>query len=80
VKSRLDLAVSDLGETKLKNIAEPIRVYSLQCGNSIAAKATSLAGGGARIIASREAIGRRTYDAQEHNIGASGGAWGTVNR
>jgi hypothetical protein len=44
VKSRLDLAVSDLGETKLKNIAEPIRVYSLQCGNSIAAKATSLAG------------------------------------
>ena len=44
VKSRLDLAVSDLGETKLKNIAEPIRVYSLQCGNAIAAKATSLAG------------------------------------
>src|SRR6201982_3651145 len=30
VKSRLDLAISDLGETKLKNIAEPIRVYSLQ--------------------------------------------------
>ena len=28
VKSRLDLAISDLGETKLKNIAEPIRVYS----------------------------------------------------
>src|SRR5580658_2970698 len=44
VKSRLDLAISDLGETKLKNIAEPIRVYSLQCGNAIAAKATSLAG------------------------------------
>src|SRR6202521_4489582 len=44
VKSRLDLAVSDLGETKLKNIAEPIRVYSLQCGDAIAAKATSLAG------------------------------------
>ena len=44
VKSRLDLAISDLGETRLKNIAEPIRVYSLQCGNAIAAKATSLAG------------------------------------
>src|SRR6516162_10064568 len=29
VKSRLDLAVSDLGSTQLKNIAEPIRVYSL---------------------------------------------------
>ena len=32
VRARLDLAVSDLGETKLKNIAEPIRVYSLQVG------------------------------------------------
>jgi TolB-like protein/class 3 adenylate cyclase len=29
VKSRLDLSVSDLGQTELKNIAEPIRVYSL---------------------------------------------------
>src|SRR5947209_9431543 len=35
VKSRLDLAISDLGETKLKNIAEPIRVYSLQFGSGI---------------------------------------------
>src|SRR3954447_15200583 len=32
VKSRLDLSVSDLGDTRLKNIAEPIRVYSLQVG------------------------------------------------
>ena len=32
VKGRLDLAVSDLGPTQLKNIAEPIRVYSLQVG------------------------------------------------
>jgi adenylate cyclase len=32
VKSRLDLAVSDLGATQLKNIAEPIRVYSLEVG------------------------------------------------
>ena len=30
VKGRLDLAVRDLGPTQLKNIAEPIRVYSLQ--------------------------------------------------
>ena len=29
VKGRLDLAVTDLGPTQLKNIAEPIRVYSL---------------------------------------------------
>jgi adenylate cyclase len=32
VKSRLDLAVSDLGATQLKNISEPVRVYSLQVG------------------------------------------------
>jgi adenylate cyclase len=32
VKSRLDLSVSDLGETRLKNISDPMRVYSLQVG------------------------------------------------
>jgi adenylate cyclase len=32
VKGRLDLAVTDLGATQLKNIAEPVRVYSLQVG------------------------------------------------
>ena len=32
VKARLDLAVNDLGATNLKNIVEPIRVYSLQIG------------------------------------------------
>ena len=32
VKGRLDRAVVDLGPTQLKNIAEPIRVYSLQVG------------------------------------------------
>jgi TolB-like protein/class 3 adenylate cyclase len=30
VKGRLDLAVTDLGPTQLKNIVEPIRVYSLE--------------------------------------------------
>ena len=35
VKGRLDLAVSDLGPTQLKNIAEPIRVYSLDVGNPL---------------------------------------------
>jgi TolB-like protein/cytochrome c-type biogenesis protein CcmH/NrfG len=34
VRSRLDLSVSDLGATQLKNIAEPIRVYSLEVGRS----------------------------------------------
>jgi adenylate cyclase len=32
VKGRLDLAISDLGPKELKNIAEPIRVYSLEVG------------------------------------------------
>jgi len=32
VKGRLDLAVADLGATQLKNIAEPIHVYSLEVG------------------------------------------------
>ncbi len=32
VKSRLDLKVTDLGATRLKNINEPIHVYSLEVG------------------------------------------------
>ena len=38
VKGRLDLAVVDLGPTQLKNIAEPIRVYSLGVGVPAQAK------------------------------------------
>ncbi len=38
VKGRLDLAVSDLGPIELKNIAEPIRVYSLEVGHPAEAK------------------------------------------
>ena len=40
VKGRLDLAVTDLGPTQLKNIAEPIRVYSLEVGGPAVAKPT----------------------------------------
>jgi len=38
VKGRLDLAVTDLGPTQLKNIVDPIRVYSLQVGVPAQAK------------------------------------------
>ena len=38
VKGRLDLAVTDLGPTQLKNIAEPVRAYSLQVGVPAKAK------------------------------------------
>src|SRR5271168_2982046 len=44
VKGRLDLAVTDLGQTRLKNIAEPIRVYSLQVGVPAQAKPATPAG------------------------------------
>ena len=38
VKGRLDLKVSDLGPVPLKNIAEPLRVYSLEVGQPALAK------------------------------------------
>src|SRR5271165_4261835 len=38
VKARLDLQVSDLGATQLKNIIEPVRVYALQVGLPAQAK------------------------------------------
>jgi adenylate cyclase len=38
VRARLDLEVNDLGQTQLKNIAEPVRVYSLQVGLPARAK------------------------------------------
>ena len=38
VKGRLDLEVTDLGANELKNIAEPIRVYSLDVGMPAVAK------------------------------------------
>jgi adenylate cyclase len=38
VKQRLDIKVSDLGLTQLKNIAEPVHVYSLEVGQPAQAK------------------------------------------
>ena len=43
VKGRLDLAITDLGPTELKNIAEPVRVYSLQVGRPAQPKVTAQA-------------------------------------
>src|SRR3984957_20104465 len=39
VKGRLDLPVTDLGATRLKNIAEPVRGFLLQVGVPVVAKA-----------------------------------------
>jgi adenylate cyclase len=44
VKGRLDLAVTDLGQTQLKNIAEPVRVYSLDVGKPAQPKPSTPAG------------------------------------
>src|SRR5271157_71405 len=43
VGARLDLAVSDLGQTQLKNIVETVRVYSLQVGLPAQAQAPTQA-------------------------------------
>ena len=43
VKGRLDLAATDLGPTQLKNISEPIRVYSVQVGAPLQARPASAA-------------------------------------
>ena len=42
VRGRLDLAITDLGPTSLKNIAEPVRVYALGSPRSAKGKSTSL--------------------------------------
>jgi TolB-like protein len=41
VKARLEITVSDLGDTRLKNIVEPIRVYSLEVGQPAQTKPAS---------------------------------------
>jgi adenylate cyclase len=46
VKGRLDLKVTDLGATPLKNIAEPIHVYSLEVGQPTEARPASAASPG----------------------------------
>jgi TolB-like protein/class 3 adenylate cyclase len=43
LKGRLDLAVADLGPKQLKNITEPIRVYSLDVSQPAHAKAAPIA-------------------------------------
>jgi adenylate cyclase len=43
VKGRLDLGVTDLGPTQLKNIAEPVRAYSLEVGKPAKAEPATVA-------------------------------------
>jgi adenylate cyclase len=41
VKGRLSVAVSDLGVTQLKNIADPVRVYSVEVGGATQVKSAT---------------------------------------
>ena len=60
-KQRLDLKVSDLGSQNLKNIAEPVHVYSLEVGYPTEAKplqSTTLADA-TKLLASKRRVGVR---------------------
>ena len=57
VKARLDIAVSDLGATQLKNIAEPVRAFALEVGLPAEAKpAVSVAPAAAERPAARPSL------------------------
>ncbi len=56
VRSRLDFVMNDLGETTLKNIAEPIRIYSLQVGLAAQAPSSPTAGPAAGEPPARPAL------------------------
>ena len=56
VKGRLDLKVIDLGATRLKNIAEPVRAYSLDVGVLAPPKPSPPTSGAERIVPPRLSI------------------------
>jgi class 3 adenylate cyclase len=64
VKGRLDLAVTDLGKTPLKNIAEPVHAYSVEVGKPAQAKPIKRAASGRR---------RPSLAARRRTLGAAGG-------
>jgi branched-chain amino acid transport system substrate-binding protein len=81
VKARLDLAANDLGPTRLKNIAEPVRIYSLKVGRSVPALdwLESRSSGLARLI--KPAATKAAFDIRAAVAGIIalalivGGAW-----
>ena len=70
VKGRLDLAVTDLGQTQLKNIAEPVRVYALEVGKPAQAKPAKATAPSRRSLAALLAAG-----VVAALIVIAGGAW-----
>ena len=59
VKGRIDLKVADLGPVPLKNIAEPMRAYSLEVGQSTEAKPlrSATSAGAVKALASKWRFG-----------------------
>ena len=77
VKQRLDLAVSDLGPTELKNIADPVRVYSLQVG--IPAQAKPAKPADHAVPKKRSSLGSLATAVAALLVVIAGGAWWFVN-
>ena len=79
VKGRLDLQVSDLGPTQLKNIAEPIRVYSLEVGKPVQAKPapSTMRSDPAKALAAKRRLGSAPLAAAIAALVllAAGGGW-----
>ncbi len=62
VSGRLDMEVTDLGPTKLKNIEKPIRAYSLEVGNPATAKPAKAVAPSRRSMAALRRRGGRRAD------------------
>jgi TolB-like protein/class 3 adenylate cyclase len=73
VKSRIDLKVNDLGPVPLKNIAEPVRVYSLEVGKPAQAKSAEPAD------PKRGLLGSLVAGLAVLLIVIAGGAWWFIN-
>src|SRR6516225_8952001 len=84
VKGRLDLKVSDLGNTQLKNIAEPIHVYSLEVGQPVPAKPapSTTPADQAKAVASKRRMGSAPLAAAIATLllRAFAGGWYILNR
>jgi adenylate cyclase len=77
VRARLDLAVTDLGPTQLKNIAEPMRLYSLEVG--VPAQAEPAMGAKSAAPKKRSALTPLAVGIAAFLILIAGGAWWFLN-
>jgi hypothetical protein len=83
VKGRLDLNVTDLGAVQLKNIAEPMRAYSLEVGQPVLPKPVPSAtpADQAKAVASTRRVGSASLAAAIAALSllAIGGGWYILN-